>query len=178
MSQTAIPVPTEHKIVYLQNITAWANKNHPYLVNAKLKFAALIPPSMVCCACFVADLKGRTLWHGHVVGGALCLHIPALVSWQRGHKTGGKNSGAALGRYFTRRHPWLGHSSPALSRYNVASHPANNIYKVFLVLFLYDTVGCIAAVLARKYGQQDSSNLELVKCLMCQTVNNCLQLQH
>ena len=25
----------------------------------------------------------------------------------------------------------------------VTSHPANNIYKVFLVLFLYDTVGCI-----------------------------------
>ena len=154
MSQTAIPVPTEHKIVYLQNITAWANKNHPYLVNAKLKFAALIPPSMVCCACFVADLKGRTLWHGHVVGGALCLHIPALVSWQRGHKTGGKNSGAALGRYFTRRHPWLGHSSPALSRYNVASHPANNIYKVFLVLFLYDTVGCVGWQIWSAAGQQ------------------------
>ena len=117
MSQTAIPVPTEHKIVYLQNITAWANKNHPYLVNAKLKFAALIPPSMVCCACFVADLKGRTLWHGHVVGGALCLHIPALVSWQRGHKTGGKNSGAALGRYFTRRHPWLGHNPVTTSHH-------------------------------------------------------------
>ena len=30
--------------------------------------------------------------------------------------------------------------SPALSRYIA---PANNIYKVFLVLFLYDTVGCI-----------------------------------